>query len=245
MNSSAAACASKYRCRHRSTFSAGSSGSGSLVIAGVQFGEDLLGHPQPVVGDRPAPVVSQLDDDLDNLLARHPQVQCGPDVTAQLPVGARQRDRGQRDQFPFLDAQVRAGPDLTEQMVDGDVQEVRVVARPRLAAEDLLEHGLTLLVPIHRSLPRDGRILGNVHDAAKAPASSTAPLPNAAAILTRSAMSPTTTGPTTAPMSVHIEKTATPLPARPATTSPIDAAGAALSSADPAAYRLSSTTSRA
>src|SRR5262245_19505353 len=96
MNSSAAAWASKNRWRHRSTFSAGSRGDGSPVMVGVfsggavELGEDLLGDAQPVVGDRPATVVGELDDDLDDLLPWHPEVQGGADVAAQLPVGAGQ-----------------------------------------------------------------------------------------------------------------------------------------------------------
>src|SRR5690242_12483499 len=115
MNSSAAAWASKNRWRHRSTFSAGSRTDGSPVMVGVpagggvQLGEDLLGDAQPVVGDRPAAVVGELNDDFDDLLPRHPEVQGGTDVAAQLPIGARQRDSGQRDQLALLDAQVRAG----------------------------------------------------------------------------------------------------------------------------------------
>src|SRR3954467_14000377 len=75
MNSSAAAWASKNRWRHRSTFSAGSKGDGSLVMVrvppggSVQLGEDLLGDAQPVVGDRPATVVRELNDDFDDLLS--------------------------------------------------------------------------------------------------------------------------------------------------------------------------------
>src|SRR5262249_37809942 len=124
MNSSAAAWASKNRWRHRSTFAAGSSGDGSPVIVrvrsggGVQLGEDLLGDAEPVVGDRPAAVVGELNDDFDDLLSGHSEVQGGADVAAQLPVGPGQRHRAQRDQFALLDAQVRTGPDLPEQVVD-------------------------------------------------------------------------------------------------------------------------------
>src|SRR6187549_3551260 len=64
------------------------------------------------------------------------------------------------------------------------------------------------------------------HDSAAATSIRPAPAPNAAAYDNVSASRPATSGPMIAPMSAHIEKTATAVPLRLPAASPTAAAGA-------------------